>query len=79
MSIKMFLIAPLAAAILAGCATGSDDSTSLQSSAQCADLTGSAYLECQKRATPAANTTTKPFKMVRPKAPTGDFGSMGSR
>jgi len=78
MSTKMFLLAPLAAAILAGCAASNDGSTPLQSSAQCADLTGSAYLECQ-RATPAANTTTEPFKMVRPKARNGDFGSFGSR
>jgi len=79
MSTKMLLLAPLAAAILAGCTATNDSSTSSQSSAQCADLTGSAYLECQKRATPAANTTSQPFKMVRPKAPGGDFGSHGSR
>jgi hypothetical protein len=79
MSTKMYLLAPLAAAILAGCTASNDSSTPLQSSAQCADLTGSAYLECQKRATPAANTTSQPFKMVRPKAPNGDFGSHGSR
>ena len=79
MSTKMFLLAPLAAAILAGCAASKDGSTPLQSSAQCADLTGSGYLECQKRATPAANTTTEPFKMVRPKTRNGDFGSFGSR
>ena len=79
MSTKMFLIAPLAAAILAGCAASNDGSMSSQSSAQCADLTGSAYLECQKRVPPAANTTSQPFKMVRPRAPGGDFGSHGSR
>jgi hypothetical protein len=79
MSTKMFLLAPLAAAILAGCTATNDGSTRTQSSAQCADLTGSAYLECQKRATPASNTTSQPFKMVRPKAPNGDFGSFGSR
>ena len=79
MSIKMFLLAPLAAAILAGCAATNDSSTSSQSSAQCADLTGSAYLECQKRVTPAAKTTSEPFKMVRPRAPGGDFGGHGSR
>lgn len=79
MSTKMFLLAPVAAAILAGCAAANDSATSSQSSAQCADLSGSAYLECQKNATPAANTTSKPFKMVRPKAPNGDYGSMGSR
>ena len=79
MSTKMYLLAPLAAAILGGCAATNDSATSSQSSAQCADLTGSAYLECQQRATPAANTTTKPFKMVRPKARNGNFGSFGSR
>lgn len=79
MSAKMFLLAPLAAVILAGCAASNDSSTPLQSSAQCADLTGSAYLECQKRATPAANTTSEPFKQVRPKARNGNFGSFGSR
>lgn len=79
MSTKMFLLAPLAAAILAGCAASSDSSTPLQSSAQCADLTGSAYLECQKKATPAASTKSKPLKVVRPKAPNGDYGSFGSR
>lgn len=79
MSTKMFLPAPIAAAILAGCAASNDSSTPLQSGARCADLTGSAYLECQKRTTPAANTTPQPFKMVRPKAPNGDCGSFGSR
>ena len=79
MSTKMLVLAPLAGAILAGCAATNDSATSSQSSAQCADLTGSAYLECQKRATPAANTTSKPFKQVRPKAPNGDYGSYGSR
>ena len=79
MSTKMLLLAPLAAAILAGCAASNDSSTPSQSSAQCADLTGSAYLECQKRVTPAANTRSEPFKMVRPKGPGGDYGSMGSR
>ena len=79
MSTKMFLLAPVAAAILAGCAAANDSATSSQSSAQCADLSGSAYLECQKNATPAANTTSKPFKMVRPKATNGDYGSMVSR
>jgi hypothetical protein len=79
MSTKMYLLAPLAAAFLAGCAATNDSATSSQSSAQCADLSGSAYLECQKKAVPAANTTSQPFKMVRPKAPTGDYGSMGSR
>ena len=53
MSTKMFLLAPLAAAILAGCAATNDSATSSHSSAQCADLSGSAYLECQKKATPA--------------------------
>jgi hypothetical protein len=79
MTTKMFLLAPLAAAILAGCAATNDSATSSQSSAQCADLSGAAYLECQKKATPAANTTSQPFKMVRPKAPNGDYGSFGSR
>jgi len=79
MSTKMFLLAPFAAAVLAGCAATSDDSTSLQSSAQCADLAGSAYLECRKQATPAANTTIEPFEMVRPKARNGNFGSFGRR
>jgi hypothetical protein len=76
---KMIFVLPFAIATLAGCAATNDTSPSSQSSAQCADLSGSAYLECQKKATPAANTTSQPFKMVRPKAPNGDFGSMGSR
>jgi hypothetical protein len=42
-------------------------------------LSGSAYLECQQNVTPAANAKNKTFKMVRPKAPNGDFGGMGSR
>ena len=79
MTTKMLLLAPLAAAILAGCAATNDSATSSQSSAQCADLSGSAYLECQQNVTPAANTKNKSFKMVKPKAPNGDFGSMGSR
>jgi hypothetical protein len=46
---------------------------------RCADLSGSAYLECQQNVTPAANTKSKSFKMVRPKPVNGDFGSIGSR
>ena len=79
MNIKMLLLAPFAAILLAGCAATDESSPSLQSSARCADLTGSAYLECQKTTTPAANTTSKPFKQVRPKPQNGDFGSFGNR
>ena len=76
---KMRLMLPFALAALAGCAGTNDSSPPSQSSLQCANLSGAAYLECQKNITPAAGTKSKPFKMVRPKAPTGDFGSMGSR
>lgn len=79
MSTKMFLIAPFAVALLAGCAATNGSQPTSQSSLQCADLSGSAYLECQKNVTPAASTKSKSFKMVKPKAPNGDFGSMGSR
>jgi hypothetical protein len=76
---KLLFVLPIAVAALAGCAAPNDTSTSSQSSAQCTDLTGAAYLECQQNATPAANTTKEEFKMVRPKARNGNFGSMGSR
>ena len=79
MSTKMLFVLPFAVAALAGCAATNDTSPSSQSSLQCADLSGSAYLECQQNVTPAASTKNKSFKMVRPKAPNGDFGSMGSR
>ena len=79
MTTKMLFALPFAIATLAGCAATNDTSSPSQSSLQCADLSGSAYLECQKTATPAANTTSQPFKMVRPKAPNGDYGSFGSR
>jgi hypothetical protein len=78
MTSKMFFVLPFAVAALAGCA-GSDRSSSAQSSVRCADLSGSAYLECQQNVTPAANTKSKSFKMVRPKPVNGDFGSIGSR
>jgi len=78
MTTKMLFALPFAIATLAGCAATSDTSPSSQSSLQCADLSGSAYLECQQNVTPAANEKNKSFKMVRPKAPTGDFGGMGS-
>jgi hypothetical protein len=57
----------------------SETAPSSQSGVRCADLTGAAYLECQQNVTPAANAKSKAFKMTRPKAPNGDFGSMGSR
>ena len=79
MTTKMLFVLPFAIATLAGCAATSDTSSSSQSSLKCADLSGSAYLECQKSVTPASSIDSKPFKMVRPKAPNGDFGSMGSR
>ena len=79
MSTKMLFVLSFAVAALAGCAATNDTSPSSQSSLQCADLSGSAYLECQQNVTPAANTKNKSFKMVKPKAPNGDFGSMGSR
>jgi hypothetical protein len=78
MSTKMLFVLPFAITTLAACATN-DNAPSSQSSLQCANLSGAAYLECQKNVTPAAGTKSKPFKMVRPKAPNGDFGSMGSR
>jgi hypothetical protein len=78
MSTKMFLIAPFAAALLAGCAAGNGSQPTSQSNLQCADLSGAAYLECQKNVTPAASTKSKPFKMVRPKPKNGNFGAMGS-
>jgi hypothetical protein len=78
MSTKMLFVLPFAVAALAGCAA-TNDTPSSQSSLQCADLSGSAYLECQQNVTPAANTENKSFKMVRPKAPNGDYGSMGNR
>jgi hypothetical protein len=78
MSIKMLFVLPFAAATLAACSTNDGAPTS-QSNLQCADLSGAAYLECQKNVTPAAGTKSKAFKMTRPKAPNGDFGSMGSR
>jgi hypothetical protein len=79
MTTKMLFVLPFAIATLAGCAATNDTSSPSQSSLQCADLSGSAYLECQQNVTPAANAKNKTFKMTRPKAPNGDFGSMGSR
>ena len=79
MNIKMLFVLPFAIAALAGCAATNDTSPSSQSSLQCANLSGAAYLECQQNVTPATSTGSKPFKQVRPKAPNGDFGSMGSR
>ncbi len=82
MTTKMLFVLPFAIATLAGCAATSDtssSSSSSQTSLKCADLSGSAYLECQKSVTPAANAKNKTFNMVRPKAPNGDFGSFGSR
>jgi hypothetical protein len=78
MTSKMLFVLPFAIATLAGCAATNDTSSPSQSSLRCADLSGSAYLECQQNVTPAANEKNKSFKMVRPKAPTGDFGGMGS-
>ena len=78
MTSKMLFVLPFAIATLAGCAATNDTSSPSQSSLQCANLSGSAYLECQRNITPAANEKNKSFKMVRPKAPTGDFGGMGS-
>jgi len=79
MTSKMLFVLPFAIAALAGCAASNDTSSSSQSSVRCADLSGSAYLECQQNVTPASSTESKPFKMMRPKAPNGDFGSMGNR
>jgi hypothetical protein len=79
MSTKMLFVLPFAIAALAGCSATNDTSPSSQSSLQCANLSGAAYLECQQNVTPAASTKSKSFKQVRPKAPNGDFGSMGSR
>jgi hypothetical protein len=79
MSTKMLFVLPFAVATLVGCAATNDSTPSSQSSLKCADLSGSAYLECQKSVTPASSIESKPFKMTRPKAPNGDFGSMGSR
>lgn len=79
MTTKLLFVLPFAVAALAGCAATNETSPSSQSSVRCADLTGAAYLECQQNVTPAANAKSKAFKMTRPKAPNGDFGSMGSR
>ena len=61
MTSKMLFVLPFAIATLAGCAATSDTSTSSQSSLKCADLSGSAYLECQKSVTPAANGSPGPL------------------
>ena len=79
MTSKMLFVLPFAIATLAGCAATNDTASPSQSSLQCADLSGSAYLECQQNVTPAANAKNKSFEMVRPKAPTGDFGGMSRR
>lgn len=79
MTTKLLLVLPFAVAALAGCAATSETAPSSQTSVRCADLTGAAYLECQQNVTPAANAKNKAFKMTRPKAPNGDFGSTGSR
>lgn len=84
MSTKMLFALPFAVALLAGCASNNDTSSSSQSSLPCADQSGAGYLECQKNVTPTANTSTantpsKMFRMLHPKPRNGDFGSMGSR
>ncbi len=78
MSTKMLFVLPFAIAALAGCTATRYPTPSSQSSLQCAHLSGSAYLECQQNVTPAANTKSKSFKMVKPKGTTGGFGGMGS-
>jgi hypothetical protein len=76
MSMKMFLILPFAIATIAGCAASED--TSRQANTACSNLSGAAYLECQKSVEPASRSTSKPFKMVKPKGNTGGFGGIGS-
>ena len=78
MSTKMLFVLPFAIAALAGCTATNDTSPSSQSSVECANLSGSAYLECQQNVRPAANTKNKSFKTVKPKGTTGGFGGMGS-
>jgi hypothetical protein len=79
MSTKMLLILPLAVASLAGCAGSDTSQPSSQTSLQCANLSGAAYLECQRNIEPASRTADPDFKMVKPKPrASGNFGGMGS-
>jgi hypothetical protein len=79
MSMKMFLILPFAIAALAGCAASEGTSRQApQANTACSNLSGAAYLECQKSVEPASRSTSKPFKMVKPKGNTGGFGGIGS-
>jgi hypothetical protein len=71
---KKLLILPVAIALLAGCAASNDSSRQTpQANAACADLSGSAYLECQKRVAPATRSADDTFKMVKPKPANGGF------
>jgi hypothetical protein len=78
MSTKMLFILPFAVAALAGCAASSDTSRQSQVNAACANLSGAAYLECQKKAEPASRSVNDDFKMVKPKPGRGNLGSVGS-
>ena len=73
MTTKMLFVLPFAIATLAGCAATNDTSSPSQSSLQCANLSGSAYLECQQNVTPAANAKNKSFNA--PKRRTATSGA----
>ncbi len=79
MNTKTLLILPFAIAVLAGCASSNDTRQAPQANAACVNLSGSAYLECQKKVEPAARSADDDFKMVKPKPVNGNFrGGMGN-